>query len=85
MPILCGLVFVGTWIDKGMGMMAGGFVPSPLHHYTEYVPTVPELVITLGIWCVGFAVITILYKIAVSVKGEVGANTYDENAPDAGH
>lgn len=73
MPFLCIMVFIGTWIDKGMGMMAGGFVPSPLHHYTEYVPTAPELVITAGIWCVGFLVITVLYKIAVSIKEEVRA------------
>lgn len=73
MPILCIMVFVGTWIDKGMGMMAGGFVPSPTHHYNEYVPTAPELMITIGIWCVGFAVITVLFKIAVSVKEDVSA------------
>jgi molybdopterin-containing oxidoreductase family membrane subunit len=73
MPVLCLMVFFGTWIDKGMGMMAGGFVPSPLHHYNEYVPTAPELLITVGIWCVGFVVITVLYKIAVSIKEEVRA------------
>lgn len=73
MPILCIMVFVGTWIDKGMGMMAGGFVPSPLHHYNEYVPTAPELLITVGIWCVGFAVITVLFKIAISIKEEIKA------------
>ncbi len=73
MPILCVMVFIGTWIDKGMGMMAGGFVPSPTHHYNEYVPTAPELMITIGIWCVGFFVITVLFKIAVSVKEDVNA------------
>jgi Ni/Fe-hydrogenase subunit HybB-like protein len=64
-------VFVGTWIDKGLGMISGGFVPSPLHHVNEYVPTIPELIITLGVWSAGFLVLTILYKIAVSVKKEV--------------
>lgn len=73
MPFLCIMVFVGTWIDKGMGMMAGGFVPSPMHHYNEYVPTAAELMITIGIWCVGFAVITVLFKIAVSIKEDVNA------------
>ncbi len=73
MPIICIMVFIGTWIDKGMGMMAGGFVPSPTHHYVEYVPSAPELMITIGIWCVGFAVITVLFKIAVSVKEDVNA------------
>ncbi len=32
----CILVFTGTWIDKGLGLVAGGFVPSPLHHVNEY-------------------------------------------------
>ncbi len=73
MPIICIMVFIGTWIDKGMGMMAGGFVPSPTHHYNEYVPSAPELMITIGIWCVGFAVITVLFKIAVSIKEDVNA------------
>ena len=66
-------LFIGTWIDKGLGMIAGGFVPSPLHQVNEYVPSIPELIITAGVWCAGFLIITILYKIAVSVKEEVTA------------
>jgi len=69
----CVAVFFGTWIDKGMGMISGGFVPSPLEHVTEYMPTFPELVITLAIYAAGFLVLTILFKIAVSVKEEVAA------------
>ncbi len=67
----CMCVFAGTWIDKGLGMISGGFVPNPLHHVNEYVPTLPEIIITIGIWCVGFLVLTILYKMAVTVKKEV--------------
>jgi Ni/Fe-hydrogenase subunit HybB-like protein len=43
LPIACVLVFVSTWIDKGLGMIAGGFTPNPLHEITDYVPTAPEL------------------------------------------
>jgi len=71
--ISCVLIFIGTWIDKGLGMISGGFVPSPLHHVTEYIPTLPELVISLGVWAAGFLIVTILYKIAISVKQEVAA------------
>lgn len=71
--ITCVLVFLGTWIDKGLGMISGGFVPSPLHHINEYIPTLPEIIISIGIWATGFLIITILYKIAVSVKQEVAA------------
>jgi len=67
----CLAVFFGTWIDKGLGMISGGFIPSPLHHVNEYVPTIPELLITLGVYATGFLVLTALFKIAVSVKEEV--------------
>lgn len=67
----CVILFIGTWIDKGMGMISGGFVPNPLHHVVEYVPTIPELIITLGVWATGFFILTILFKIAVTVKEEV--------------
>ncbi|MEE8430162.1 MAG: NrfD/PsrC family molybdoenzyme membrane anchor subunit [Candidatus Desulfatibia sp.] len=67
----CIVVFVGTWIDKGLGMISGGFVPNPLQHVTEYVPTIPELAISIGVWATGLLVLTALFKIAVGIKEEV--------------
>ncbi|MBW1649990.1 MAG: polysulfide reductase NrfD [Deltaproteobacteria bacterium] len=67
----CVAVFAGTWIDKGLGMISGGFIPSPLHHVNEYAPTFPEIMITLGVYAIGAIVLTILFKIVVSVKEEV--------------
>lgn len=64
----CILVFAGTWIDKGLGMIAGGFVPSALHHVTEYVPSVHELFISAGVTAIGLFILTVLFKITVSVK-----------------
>ena len=66
----CVMLFIGAWIDKGMGMIAGGFVPNPLHEVNEYMPTGPEVAITLGVWAAGFIVLTILYKMATGVKEE---------------
>jgi molybdopterin-containing oxidoreductase family membrane subunit len=62
------LVFVSLWIDKGIGLIVGGFVPSPLGAVTEYAPTLPEIAITLGIWAVGFLMLTVFYKITLSVR-----------------
>ena len=67
----CLVIFIGTWIDKGMGMISGGFVPNPLHEVNEYIPTVPEVAITLGVYGIGALVLTTLFKMAVSVKEEV--------------
>ncbi len=73
LAVACVTVFAGTWIDKGLGMISGGFVPNPLHHIIEYKPTGPEIMISLGVWATGFLVLTALFKIAVTVKEEVGA------------
>ncbi|MCG6893337.1 MAG: polysulfide reductase NrfD [Desulfobacteraceae bacterium] len=70
LAVACAAVFFGAWIDKGMGMISGGFVPNPLEHVNEYIPTPPELMISLGVWAAGFLVLTVLYKIATSVKEE---------------
>ena len=68
--IACIALFTGTWIDKGMGLVTGGFIPTPLHKAMDYVPTVIELVISLGIYAIGAFILTILFKIVVSVKRE---------------
>jgi len=65
-------VFVALWIDKGFGLVVGGFVPNPFERITEYWPTIPEASIALGVWAFGFLLLTILYKIAVTVKEESG-------------
>lgn len=72
LAVSCIAVFAGTWIDKGMGMISGGFIPTPLHEVVEYVPTMPEFVISAGVFTVGTIILTVLLKIAVSVKEEVG-------------
>jgi len=70
LALACLMVFGGTWIDKGMGLVVGGFIPSPLHQITEYVPTLPELVISLGVYGIGLLCLSVLLKIAVGVKLE---------------
>ena len=70
LAVACVVIFLGTWIDKGLGMIAGGFTPSPLHEVNEYIPTLQEIGIALGVWAMGFLVLTALFKIAVSVKEE---------------
>jgi len=66
----CISVFIATWIDKGLGLVVGGFIPNPLNKVFEYWPTIPEAIISLGVWASGLFVLSVLYKIAVSVKEE---------------
>lgn len=68
----CIAIFISLWIDKGFGLVIGGFVPTPFNTVTEYWPTMPETMITLGIWALGFLTLTILYKVTISVREELG-------------
>ncbi len=61
-------VFVCLWIEKGMGLIVGGFVPTPLGNVTRYSPTAPEWAIVAGVWAMGALMITVFYKIVVSVR-----------------
>jgi Ni/Fe-hydrogenase subunit HybB-like protein len=70
LAIACVLLFISLWIDKGIGLVIGGFVPSPLEDITAYHPSFQEIMITLGVWATGFFILTVLYKIALAVKEE---------------
>ncbi len=66
----CVALFVSLWIDKGFGLVIGGFIPNPFEGITEYWPSLRETLIATGIWALGFLVLTLLYKIAVTVREE---------------
>lgn len=69
--IACIFIIVGTWIDKGIGLITGGFIPNSFGDINEYWPTYFELLLSLGIYAFGFLILTILYKIAITVREEI--------------
>jgi molybdopterin-containing oxidoreductase family membrane subunit len=70
----CVAAFAGVWIEKGMGLIVAGFVPSTLHEIVEYQPSLSEWKITAGIWALGLMVLTLAAKLALPVlRGEVVA------------
>lgn len=84
LPIACVCVFFSLWLDKGLGLIVGGFVPSTLDTVTTYTPTLPEWSIVAGIWAIGALLITLFYKIALGVHEEVGEPEVHESALVAG-
>lgn len=73
LTLACAAVVLSIWIEKGLGMIVTGFVPSPLGEVTHYAPTLPEVLITAGIYAVGALLITVFFKITLSVRGQVKA------------
>lgn len=70
LAVTCAMVFLSLWLDKGLGLLVGGFIPSPLGRVVRYVPTWPEISVSLGIWAAGFLMITVFYKITLAVREE---------------
>ncbi|MBM4100719.1 MAG: polysulfide reductase [Phycisphaerae bacterium] len=61
------MLIVGIWIEKGMGMIVPAFIPTPLGEIVEYLPTMNETLVTLGIWAGGILIYTILVRVTVPV------------------
>jgi molybdopterin-containing oxidoreductase family membrane subunit len=80
MVLGCVCCFVGIWIEKGMGLIVPGFIPSTLHEVVEYAPSLTEWKITAGIWAFGLMVFTVGLKLAVAVFTD---ELHDEPAPAA--
>lgn len=67
------ILFAATWIDKGLGLVVAGFIPNMFEGVTEYAPTALELIISLGIYAIGALIVTILWKVAITVKKQAAA------------
>jgi molybdopterin-containing oxidoreductase family membrane subunit len=66
----CALSFTGVWIEKGMGLIVPGFIPSTLHEIVEYQPSLVEWKVTAGVWALGLLVLTAGLKVALPVLRE---------------
>lgn len=68
--IACVLSFIGIWIEKGMGLVVPGFIPTPLGEIFEYSPTAVEFAVSAGIWALGILIFTVLAKFVIAVEQE---------------
>lgn len=80
LDLACVLAIVGIWIEKGMGLVVPGFIPTPLGEIVEYSPSVNETLICLGIWAFGFLAYTVFLRMSVPIlQGRLSKET--ENIP----
>lgn len=78
--IACAVLFVGIWIEKGIGLVVPGFVPSPLGEIVEYTPSAVELGVTAGVWALGLFVLTVLVRVALPIELGEARSPYIESA-----
>ena len=71
--IACGFMFLGVYIEKGMGLIFPGFIPGTLGEIYNYMPNTLELWISLGVWAIGLMIFTVGTKICIAIKtGDIG-------------
>ena len=65
--VACVLAIVGIWIEKGMGLVIPGFIPSPLGEMVEYTPSLNETLVCLGIWAFGLLAYTLFLRMSIPI------------------
>jgi Ni/Fe-hydrogenase subunit HybB-like protein len=74
--VACVLAILGIWIEKGMGLVVPGFIPSPLGEMVEYTPTLNETLVCLGIWAFGLLAYTVFLRMAIPIlQGRISKNS----------
>lgn len=68
----CAAIFFAMMIEKGLALTVAGFIPNPFGRVTEYIPTWSEVVVMLGVWATGAFLISLFYRLVISVKGSEG-------------
>ncbi len=66
--VLCGMLFIAIWIEKGFGLIVPGFIPGPWGKIAEYTPSFVEIFVTLAIWAMGAFIFTILTKTGIAIE-----------------
>ena len=65
--VACVLAILGIWIEKGMGLVVPGFIPTPLGEMVEYTPSINETLVCLGIWAFGLLCYTVFLRMSIPI------------------
>jgi molybdopterin-containing oxidoreductase family membrane subunit len=82
--LACVLCIIGIWIEKGMGLVIPGFIPTPIGAVVEYLPTLNETLVCFGIWAMGLLLYTLFLRMAVPIlQGRLSRSNEERSAPAA--
>ena len=62
------LLFASIWMEKGIGLIVPGLVPSPMGEIVDYLPTWVEISITFSVLALGIFVVSFLIRPAIIIE-----------------
>ena len=65
--VACLLAMAEIWIEKTMGLVIPGFVPTSMGEVFEYMPASAEIFVSVGVLSIGLLVFTVVAKIALPI------------------
>lgn len=65
--VACLLAIAEIWIEKTMGLVIPGFIPTSMGEIFEYMPADAEIFVSVGVLSIGLLVFTVLVKIALPI------------------
>lgn len=66
--VACLAVIWVTAVDKSLGLVVAGFIPSTLGEYLEYMPALSEIAVSTGVVAAGLLVFTLAGKVVVRIE-----------------
>ncbi len=77
LTIACALSITGLWVEKGLGLVVPGFLPTPLGEMLVYTPSINEILVGVGIWAFGVMLYSMLVRVALAViQGRLSDKIY---------
>ncbi len=74
------LLFASIWMEKGIGLIVPGLVPSPMGEIVDYLPTWVEISITFSVLALGVLVVTCLIRPAIVIEERFEAHQGEKPA-----
>jgi molybdopterin-containing oxidoreductase family membrane subunit len=63
----CVMIIAGIWIEKGMGLVIPGFIPDALGEIFEYMPSVVEVMVSVGVLAIGSMIYTLFVRAVIAL------------------